>query len=120
FRYNYFNSSSTGDPKLFKRLKLERIIEYSSDLQDSIAYSFEYIENVNLPQRLSKAVDYWGYYNGKNSNTSYLPNGVYKIGNVQEIRINNRADRRASPYYSVANTLRKITYPTGGSREFIY
>jgi YD repeat-containing protein len=120
FNYNYFVApGATTYDALRKRLKLVSVTELGSLSNKSLTHSFEYIENVNLPSRLSRAIDYWGFYNGKETNSTYLPNGVY-YGYGQTIRKNTYADRRAYPDYSKANTLKKITFPTGGYREFVY
>ncbi|TXJ29018.1 MAG: hypothetical protein E6Q24_04900 [Chitinophagaceae bacterium] len=118
--YNYFVvPGATTYDALRKRLKLVSITEFGSLSDKSLTHSFDYIENVNLPSRLSRAIDYWGFYNGKETNSTYLPNGVY-YGYGQTVRKNSYADRRAYPDYSKANTLKKITFPTGGYREFVY
>jgi YD repeat-containing protein len=76
-----------------------------------------------LPGRLSYDTDYWGYYNGA-SNTSDIPNGIYTyndgVSPTATLGIGNMGDRRANFTYGKANTLIRITYPSGGYREFEY
>ncbi len=120
FNYSYFGS---GSPTTYYwRLKLKGLSELPVTGTDSLAYRFEYIENVNLPSRFSSGLDYWGYYNGKTSNWIRFPNGVYRnlFSPSDSIFISNMGDRRADANYAQANTLKKIVYPTGGYREFIY
>lgn len=121
FNYDYFVSPGAlaGNDEFRKRLKLTSLVHYDNSGSNGLTHTFEYIENVNLPSRLSRATDYWGFYNGKTSNWTFLPNGYYEAG-IYSSRRSNLADRRAYPAYSVANTLKKITFPTGGHREFIY
>lgn len=117
--YDYFSSATPGPDELVKRLKLSSLTECGLILNDSLTHEFEYVESVNLPLRNSKSVDYWGYYNSITSNSTFIPNVEYNyLGN--DYRFNNLADRRAYPGYSKANTLQKIIYPTGGTREFVY
>lgn len=120
FNYEYFSKPyETGPDYFVKRLKLKNVSEFGTVAMDSLTHKFEYVENVNLPRRLSNATDYWGFYNGKDGNWTKLPNGVYRNG-IYTYRRDNLGDRRSNPYYSTANTLKKITYPTGGTREFVY
>lgn len=118
--YDYFLpfSGAFGD-EFNRRLKLTRIGEFGNNYVDSMVTKFEYIEDVNLPSRLSNAVDYWGYYNGMTNNTTLMPNGVYDYLGVRVVKT-DLADRRSYPSYSMANTLKKIIFPTGGHREFEY
>ncbi|WP_257668290.1 hypothetical protein [Parapedobacter tibetensis] len=120
FHYGYFSKpGESGGDNQVKRLKLSKLVEVGDVLEDSLTHTFEYIESVNLPRRDSRAVDYWGYYNGKDNNSTFMPNGKYYYLDAT-YQIDNLADRRAFPQFSIANTLKKIIYPTGGYREFIY
>src|SRR5690606_12834403 len=67
FSYSYF---TTADPKFQRdyRLKLDSI-EIGTIKEQK--YSFIYDMSVSLPPTNSTQQDYWGYYNGKESN--YLP-----------------------------------------------
>ena len=126
--YDYFTGSASlysscsgyGPYSYCKRLKLKGISEFGSTGTDSLAHTFDYFEDVNLPSRLSYAVDYWGYYNGQDFNWTFLPNYplfYYSYGLSAAL---NNADRRANPSYSYANSLKKIHFPTGGYRQFQY
>lgn len=110
FDYSYFGTS--GNSNL--RLKLNKFTEKSSNGLDSLNYSFEYDQTHILPTNPSYSVDYWGFFNGKN-NTSVFPNVVdhgYKRFDL--------ADKSSDFNYAKTNILKKINYPTGGSREFVY
>ncbi|MBO9566973.1 MAG: RHS repeat protein [Niastella sp.] len=121
--YSYFGS---GSPTTYYwRLKLKNVSEFGSSGNDSVTFRFDYIEDVNLPSRFSRGIDYWGYYNGQDYNWILFPNGTYRNmfsldpGN-DTLFVSDMADRRANAYYAQANTLKKINWPTGGYREFIY
>lgn len=117
FHFNYGYFSAPHHP----RLKLASLAELAATGSDSIAHTFDYIEDVNLPPWNSPAQDYWGFYNGKSSNNSLIPNGSYFDFNSNfYVVVSQFADRRADPAFAKANTLQKITFPTGGHREFIY
>jgi YD repeat-containing protein len=121
FNYGYFvkPGSPTGYDYLYKRLKLTGFVEYGTASTDSLRYKFDYNETVNLPSRLSRGIDYWGYYNGQDNNWTLLPNIVYTAYGFTQ-RESNLGERHCNSYYSVANTLTKITYPTDGYRQFQY
>ncbi|MGB4959237.1 MAG: hypothetical protein WBO36_07165, partial [Saprospiraceae bacterium] len=118
-------------------LRLDAIQELSSD--NTIinpSTNFEYNTksgNVNFfPNRLSRAIDHWGYYNGKTSNNNnnttlnipfhdpvpclngatcsnlLLPNGGYT------------SDRETDEASMIIGSLKKIVYPLGGSTQFVF
>lgn len=100
--YSYFNNGS-GDVNLL-RLKLTGVTKIGLINNPSEKYLLEY-DSVNLPSRLSFAVDSFGFYNGKTANTTYLT---------------STANRSVDAAYLTAGTLTKITYPTGGYTLFEY
>lgn len=78
FDYSYFNDNHLGelDESLYLRLKLNSLKEagYDNLSQNWIykpAYEFGYNSSVQLPSKISKSVDYYGYFNGKNND--YIP-----------------------------------------------
>lgn len=116
FVYNYFLSPQTGgeivpppngiySTDLLGRLKLLSVKESGNN-----PYYFEY-NSTNLPKKNSNAVDFWGMYNGKNSNTSLVPN-PFALGFTN--LINNGNDKSAYENYAKACVLEGIVYPTGG------
>lgn len=118
FRYDYFDAGQSSLPNhRTKRLKLLSVSEKSVLSNDSICTKFEY-NAMQLPERFSNSIDYWGYHNGRSNSTS-IPNGVYTYFGVT-MNITDKADRRPSHSHCAAGTLTKINYPTGGSREFVY
>jgi len=115
FTYDCF---SNGDDQS-KRLKLDKIERKGEDGSFEKPYKFEYRESTPLPTRLSMAVDHWGFYNGKSSNDTLIPEMVVKepFGNYKAFSGGNR---EPSFPYSCSGLLKKIIYPTGGSNEFEY
>jgi hypothetical protein len=107
-----------------KRLKL-RSLKISDQEKP---YQFFYDESKNLPAKMSFAVDYWGYYNGNISATTYMPdlNRLYIATPPEIMDVYDHytyfgvQDRRANLTYAKTCLLNKIIYPTGGSSEFDY
>ncbi len=103
----YHGKTST---ELSNRLKLNSI-----NLDRESKYTFVYNET-QLPLKSSYAVDYWGFYNGKISNTSLIPNP--KVFN--DALTDNGNDRASYLEFAKAGSLEKIIFPTKGERYFIY
>lgn len=116
-----------SDDFMYYRLRLDNYSEEDSNGKQVAKYSFGY--NNELPCKASAAIDYWGYYNGKeNFNGRYhtllpkhweeltsdvedgFPKTVYFTG----------ADRRFNESCASAGMLSFITYPTGGTTSITY
>ena len=145
FSYSYWIDNSThaiGQPE-DKRLRLDRIQEVSCDGSIEIPpYIFSYIGENFLPNRMSKAIDHWGFYNGADQNndnsglnlplieeyTTYIgeprqnpATGVWQYpGDPVLISFPGQSDRSTHEVPMLLGTLNKITYPTGGEHEFEY
>src|SRR5690606_18127347 len=107
---------NTTRPVLFKRLKLESIQEFLSDIR----YEFEYygeLTNQFLPPRFSYKTDYWGMYNGKN-NTTELHD--YTITENGKKHYYPGADKSPDGIFAKIGSLKKVFLPTGGYQEFEY
>lgn len=82
-------------------------------------YAFQY-NNLKLPNYISDATDHWGYYNG----TSFLDSNInLNVPQDQQKNIfQNVYPTYKSPSLNLskAQTLEKITYPTGGTTTFEY
>ncbi|MEM6628386.1 MAG: RHS repeat domain-containing protein [Bacteroidota bacterium] len=111
-----------------KRLILTQLSEQSCDGATKIPpYKFSYKGEQNglytLPHRLTKAIDHWGYYNGKISNESSnflnIPKTTLKLLTGREFS-HGENDRDTHAEWVDIGILEKITYPTGGLNEFIY
>ncbi len=70
FKYSF---SGTGDSQNNYRMFLSSITEASTNGKLLNPYSFYYKNTDILPPRLSKSQDYWGFFNGKNTNTHLCP-----------------------------------------------
>ncbi|MNQ38883.1 hypothetical protein D3C85_524770 [compost metagenome] len=114
FEYSYFNNDYAGNAQyqhVFKRLKLNKVTEYSPTTPLNKGYSFNYYEG-NFPAKNSKNVDYWGFQNGKNYGENYYIG--LKINNVNYPGVKKDANFDKA----IIGTLKKITYPTGGTVEY--
>jgi YD repeat-containing protein len=139
FDYDYFIDNSQyaipyGTGSENKRLKLLSIQEKSGDGNIDIpAYAFEYFSKEGspdyLPQRLSRAIDHWGFYNGADGNNDNyslnipLTKGTFINGtdcNTYQMIYPGKSDRESDETAMKYGTLKKITYPTGGHTEFAY
>ncbi|RTY98701.1 hypothetical protein EKL98_15665, partial [Flavobacterium bomense] len=80
-------------------------------------YNFDYGDLSGLPNRLSFAKDYWGYYNGKVTNIKLYPN-LSGVGKTFENNFNaifpNGANRNLDETKAKIGLLKKMTYPTKG------
>lgn len=78
-------------------------------------WEFEYDDPFGLPERLSYAVDKYGYYNGKTTNTTMLPSVWIPF---QYLMANNYiypgADKKGNFVFAKKGTLVKVKYPTKG------
>ncbi|HEY4108234.1 RHS repeat domain-containing protein [Puia sp.] len=107
-----------GTPFTSDRACLTSFSEMGAAGTDSLTTSFTYNTNEILPSMLDCSVDIWGFYNGAgNYSTGLMPQLYYSPYNiVWDFYGNRSADATAS----AADILTKITYPTGGYRQFSY
>ncbi|MCB9047755.1 MAG: RHS repeat protein, partial [Chitinophagales bacterium] len=98
------------------RMYLTDIIESGEAGVSKPPYHFEYYNGENLPPRLSFSQDHWGYYNGAN-NYQYFTPGLESLNTDQYLV---GADRSPNPEKSYYGSLKKIFFPTGASKEFVY
>lgn len=100
-----------------KRLRLDKITERSYDSTISKPpHIFEYFEETEVPRTLSLAQDHWGFYNGAVSNESMIPPYSTDGGFL----FTTGAERGSKWPEMRAGSLKRITYPTGGSTDFSY
>lgn len=82
--------------------------------------SFDYYEQINLPARSSFTKDHWGYYNSNKEYSIWHPETyIYSRISGKPIHVNG-IDKTPSLEYAQANSIRRIRYATGGTKEFIY
>lgn len=142
FEYSYFNSLENCNEKECKRLRLDKVKELpiGNTTVNAKEHSFDYNYENPLPRRDSFQRDYLGYFNNNgfewsSSDQSIVPpnailhfyknqggNSVlpFKRTNGTNYRKINGQYSLESNAYSLTATLKKITYPTGGSSEFEY
>ena len=113
------------------RLRLDSIQESSCSGATTIvpAHVFTYhtkAGNVNyLPNRLSAAIDHWGYYNGAMANPHYglnIPSQRIKynfFSTPVDVTIGS-SNRETDEESMKLGTIRQIRYPTGGNTTFEY
>jgi len=122
--YNSGNGTSSHTNSN-KRLYLDSLkLDNISDTLNSIPYKFEYLDKSGVSARLTYLQDWYGFSNGKSSNTSLIPQlpaadmnythfGIYNV-------LVNYADRSIDTVYAMKGLLNKIIYPTGGYDSIIY
>ena len=141
--YNYFECNSLEgvgtDPYNCKRLKLSSIQESGYP-----PYKFEYIEDIGLPRKNSRAFDFLGYYNGQHSayfesngpnytipTLYYYPNkGAWSVLPfefnhedhyvIKDDENYSNLNRKSSFNHTKQATLRQISFPSGGYEKFEY
>ena len=127
FTYGYFNDWGMSQTYAQfqpvssdrKRLKLLSVVEQNGNGTESLMpYTFEYFEDGVIPRRLSFSKDHWGFNNGA-ANAELYPamtdNTGASVNSMLGLSINNR---ESSWPHMRLGSIKKITYPTGGSSEF--
>jgi len=122
FHNSYFISNNLGNSYSYVPVGLYTTSEVTHRLKlDSVTvnnseeFKFKYNSTL-LPNKFSFAVDYWEYYNGNLSNTSFVPNPS-RFNRADISGTNNKSARLD---YAKACILEEITYPTGGFTQFEY
>ncbi len=124
FIYSYFKKNNNNSLQDWK-LKLDKIQTLSADGTIQEEHSFEYHTNnfsgdLYYPNDFN-AQDYWGYFNGKTSNTNLIPQQTISYVANPTINISiGGANRNVDTTYLREGVLKRITYPTGGFSEFDY
>ena len=121
FFYSYLISNDNTESH-HRRLRLDSLQERSCDNQIELpSWKFDYVAG-NLPHRLSKQIDHWGFYNGaaQNEGTPNIPPfSVQFAGQLIEPPYAS-ANRDSEEAFMKIGVLEKITYPTGGHTLFSY
>jgi hypothetical protein len=106
FIYSYFLGAA--------RLKLDEIRALDKTGVVVNKYAFTYFTNTLT---FGNAIDYWGYYNGKITNTSLVPFQTVPFINNLNFPVGG-ADRSVDSSFMKQGVLKRIHYPTGGFTEF--
>jgi len=108
-----------------KRLKLISFNQvYDTKINDK--YEFVYDETISLPKKNTFETDYWGYYNGKGGQDTYMPSLNSLTSNptlkraYEDWGTPKYRDRGYDFNYCKAGILKGIKYPTGGYTEYNY
>lgn len=126
--YSYFNNDYSDTSQ--KRLKLNSVDFYDKNIVNKNSYVFDY-NNGQLPSKTSNAVDYWGFFNGKENTQEWGYNQTkesYKgtfIPSVDEVLSGHTikilgANRDIDIEKNQYGILTSIKYPTGGETSFQY
>lgn len=85
-------------------------------------YSFDYQNQDQIPNRLSKSKDHWGYHNGSNNAVLYsIESGPNKpVGNRFAQIFGDGANKEIDENKAKYGLLKRITYPTRGYTEIDY
>lgn len=126
FNYSYFYGNSyeilpvvnpivskyISDDFKNKRLKLDFLSITAPDNTPQ-KYVFDYYTLPQMPSKYSFSQDHWGFYNGAANMTEFslIPNLQPGI---------NGGDRSVKPDKSNVFTLKSVTFPEGGRKEFVY
>jgi len=115
FSYNQYFPQKTIQEQT-SRLKLNSVTELGKN-----PHVFEYSSEA-LPNKISMATDYWGYYNGQLNNQTLYAN-IYRfnieVGNTN-YSSHGSNNKSSSLQHTKAAVLEKITYPTLGYSTFEY
>lgn len=102
FTFNYANLNNPDG------LLLSTLSELSPDNSIFKNHQFTYDSPSNLLYNNFYSIDYWGFDNGANTNTSLIADAPFN------------ANRNPNFATTLKGALTKITYPTAGSTEFVY
>jgi len=117
FQYERFISN--------RGLKLTGVEEQDANTSNTRPLcSFEYYEDENLPARGYYGIDHWGYCNTNDANPYKYPHFTLESEidpTMQPLYLMiNVASREPVLKYTRAFSLKKVLYPNGGVKEFVY
>lgn len=107
----------TDFPNQSFRKKLTKVKFVNNINTVDATYEFDYIEDLGIPGT-TNGIDYWGYYNGEESNTNLIPAMTIHEG-VNSFDVGG-ANRNANETYMKQYALSGVKYPTGGEARFEY
>lgn len=97
------------------RATLKKVIPFNGTAEVKIPpYQFEY--GIPLPDRLSFAQDHWGYYNA-NVSGGLIPEELFPAG-IEGLYKLPGSNRDTDSSLSLAGSIKKVIYPTGGYTDF--
>ena len=121
--YEYFGIGGGGEV-VYERLKLKRLNTINTLLSsDSLTYSFKYAhEYDSFPAKTTYGLDYWGFYNGQDTNKTLLPtnySSLYSPVPHDSLGMDG-GNRSPDITYCSYGALDTLVYPTGGYSAFQY
>ncbi len=125
-RFDYIQQSVTGaggvietqNPCNFLSSILEEV-NNNGTISSRVLYSFIYNNDNGFPKRFSFAQDKWGFYNGNNQNTSFIPiDELTTYGMPDAASVG--ANRSINTVHTKSGLLKEIIYPTKGKAIFEY
>lgn len=119
FVQSYFNANKNlfGKDAVDKRLRLDVVNFYDTNNLAVEKYAFDYYLLDKIPSKSSKAQDHWGYFNGKDSNTSLFPENLLPEHHVAS---NLGFNRDLDTLYTKTFSLKSIKFPEGGVKYYDY
>ncbi len=126
--YTYFQTPIHSGTPQSKRLRLDRVYEVDSALNELPGYTFAYNTSIIMPPRDSYAHDFLGYNNGSyNAGLSnptpqfyFKDNYISPFNNSGSIQLTGNFSLEANANYAQAYSLTRITYPTNGYSAYEY
>ncbi|NIG54603.1 hypothetical protein [Chitinophaga sp. Cy-1792] len=118
--YGYFSNPDNSYTK--RRLRLDSLqeIPIRQDAAVPPPYQFFYNTNAAMPERFTKSIDHWGFYNCAN-NQSLVPNiKIISPPDPSDSIIGGNANREPNLTGSSYAMINKIIYPTGGFTSLEY
>lgn len=113
--YGYFNGQPgySNETYLYKRLRLDKVQDL---LTPGWEYSFEYNESTEFPSKMTRSIDYWGYYNSMNYGDEYYCQAY----DPESRKLYSGAVKTSDSASTYIGTLTAVIHPTGGRETFEY
>jgi hypothetical protein len=123
--YDYMTDPNcNADKQYAKRLRLLSVKETALNAPTTAPekelppYTFDYEGDGTYPNRLSKAVDHWGFYNGQEANNN---NSMNIPPPTESCAISlYSSNRESNESMMKKGVLKHIEYPTGGFTDFVF
>ena len=123
FSYGYYQdpNKTITESKRLKLTQLQHIACNDAALNEP-PYVFTYDESGNLPYRLSKQTDHWGFFNGQSGNETKTVNvpSTTIYSSTSATYTYGSSNRESVETHLKKGVLKEIKYPTGGKTTFTY
>ena len=118
YKYNLFYDYFSGSKRLcLRKIDLVNLILNEEDIIET--YQFGYYYPNYVPSKNTKGQDFWGFYNGNESNSSLML-GYTDRYNYYNSGADRFPDLSEDKKFAKAGMLKTIIYPTGGRVDFEY